>query len=274
MNAHSFDRITRRFAERRLSRRQALAQAGAGLVAGSLATSWTRTAAQDATPAGEAAAGEQTMYLFVQSFEGGNIVPTEGQDDRYTVTLDHGLGQTVYFGDRPSRDVGAVPTPQFLDGLGFPEDNPPNAALVVETAPGETDIAVVELFNPSYDSTGTGVTYDVAVLENWQSDLELGFREEPADLATLAPEFRSAHLFIDDCSDRAIDCCTNVLCGETGCVCPDIVGTIGPVGFCWHFGDFCCTPCDGSQAAFTGQCNATFAACNGQCVALPAEGCW
>src|SRR5262245_48678681 len=81
--------------------------------------------AQDATPA--AWDGEKVPYLFVQSFEGGSIAPKAGEAGTYTVTLDHGLGQTLYFGDRPSRGVGAVPTPQFLEALGFPDDNPPNA---------------------------------------------------------------------------------------------------------------------------------------------------
>jgi hypothetical protein len=68
---------------------------------------------QAATPA--AWDGEKIPYLFVQSFEGGTIEPKAGTDGAYTVTLEHGLGQTLYFGDRPSHDVGAVPTPQFLE---------------------------------------------------------------------------------------------------------------------------------------------------------------
>src|SRR5262249_44072488 len=75
--------------------------------------------------------GRKFPYRFVQSFEGGTNAPKAGVDGPYPVTLDHGLGQTLYFADRPSRDVGAVPTPQFLHGLGFAADNPPNAALVV-----------------------------------------------------------------------------------------------------------------------------------------------
>jgi hypothetical protein len=203
MNASRFDRISKLFAERHLSRRQAIA-------AGALAAAGLRhAAAQDATPEAvrtEPWTGDKTMYLFVQSFHGGSITPTEGQEGRYTVTLHEGTGQTIYFGDRPSRDVGTTPTPQFLEGLGFPEENPPNAALIMETEAGETDIAVVELFNPTYDPTSRGVTYDVEVLENWQEDLELGLREEPTDLAALAPAFGTAHLLIDDCPQLEIAC--------------------------------------------------------------------
>ena len=81
------------------------------------------------------------------------------------MTLELGLGQTLYFGDRPSRDVGAVPTEQFLQGQGGADDNPPNAALVVDDGNGGTEIAVVELTNPLIDPSVPAVTYDVKVLE-------------------------------------------------------------------------------------------------------------
>src|SRR5829696_1762143 len=103
--------------------------------------------AQEATPAATSD-GEKIPYLFVQSFAGGSIAPKAGEEGAYTVTLEHGLGQTLYFADRPSRDVGAVPTEHFLAGLGFPADNPPNAAIVVDDGDGGTEIAVVELRNP------------------------------------------------------------------------------------------------------------------------------
>jgi CubicO group peptidase (beta-lactamase class C family) len=82
----------------------------------------------------------------------------------------------------------------------------------VETAPGESEIAVVELFNPTYNPTNRGVTYDVAVLENWEESGAFGFREEPADLATLAPAFGTAHLLIDDCPADSLAYC--LPCGE------------------------------------------------------------
>ena len=75
--------------------------------------------------------------LFIQSFQSGSVVPKDGAEGRYTLTLEQGLGHTIYFSDRPDRIVGAPRPPQFLEGLGFPDDNPPNAALVVETADGQ-----------------------------------------------------------------------------------------------------------------------------------------
>ncbi len=141
MNATRLDMISKLFATRR-SRRQALAQAGAGLAAAVGAAGLAHraaTAAQDeaATPSAAASAeNEGPVFLFLQAFQAGSVAAKEGSEGRYTLTLEQGLGHTVYFSDRPDRIVGATPTPQFLQGLGFPDDNPPNAALVVETDRG------------------------------------------------------------------------------------------------------------------------------------------
>lgn len=268
MDASRFDRIARLFAANKLSRRQAL-------VASTLAAvGLDRAAAQDATPAvtpepvqAEPWTGDKTMYMFVQTFQSGTITPTEGVEDRYTVTLEPGTGETIYFGDRPSRDVGVTETPRFLEGLGFPEDNPPNAALIVETEPGETDIAVVELFNPMYDPTTHGVTYDVEVLANWQEDLEMEFSEAPADLAALAPEFGTAHLFIDDCPQ------TEIICrrlGDDGRTDVDI-GYFENLDSCWNYD--LCYPCEpyghvqpdrcATMDYWTRKCNEALPACKG-----------
>src|SRR5688500_6243795 len=160
MDASRFDAVSKLFARRRMSRRQALKQGGAGLAAAGLtAAGLTAAAAQEATPEPATTDAEpETPTLFVQSFQSGTIAPTEGTEGRYTVTLEHGLGQTIYFSDRPDRIVGATPTPQFLGVLGFPADNPPNAALDVENAASETDIAVVEHITPLYIYTSHNKT--------------------------------------------------------------------------------------------------------------------
>lgn len=242
MDPVRFDRISKLFAERRLSRRQAIATgviAGAGALAATQLTSASAQDAtpvtefaEDATPVPEGADTEKVTYLFVQSFQSGSIAPTEGTDGRYTVTLDHGLGQTIYFGDRPSRDVGISPTEQFLAGLGFSETNPPNAALLLESAPGETELAVVELYNPTYDVATHTATYDVQVLERWQDELDLGLSREPADLSAITPSFGAAHLLIDDCAAQDIYCHDKA----TGVQ----YGTLGDE-FCYNY--LLCIPC-------------------------------
>ncbi len=239
MDTNRFDTIAKLFADRRISRRKALSQGGIGLAVGALTAAGLSTAAsaQDATP--EAAGEGVSSMLFLQTYQSGSIVAKDGAPDRYTLTLEHGHGQTIYFSDRPDRIVGTNPTPQFLEGLGFPDDNPPNAALVVETSPGVTDIAVVELFAPVYDQIGQTVTYDVAALVNWEDDLELGFSEEPTDLAALAPSFGAANLFIDDCANRGIVCSA----GDHS------VGEFMSQGFCYWWRYAGCYPCENGGAA-------------------------
>jgi hypothetical protein len=270
MDPTRFDRITKLFADHRLSRRQALTQGSAGLVAGALAATGLGTAhAQEATPAATPPAGEavdKTMFLFVQSFQSGTVAAKEGADGTYTLTLAQGLGQTVYFSDRPERIVGAAPTPQFLEGLGFAPDNPPNAALVVETASGDTEIAVVELTNPTYETTTRTATYDVTVLAEWEESLELGFREAPSDLAAVAPTFGAAHLFIDDCADGYVSCYDNSPPGNG----PGRGRFPNPMGFCYSFPSGC-QPCepyghdyDSASATrhyWAQKCNETFPDC-------------
>lgn len=235
--------ITRLFAQRRASRR-----------------------AQAASPGPDASNGPE--ILFVQSFQSGSIAQAGGTDGRYTVTLEHGLGQTIYFSDRPERTVGASPTAQFLAGLGFSPDNPPNAALVVENESGASDIAVVELFNPRYEQSAHTATYDAAVLANWEDAVDLGFTEAPVDLASIAARFGTAHLFIDGCPDGGITCQASG--GSAGFIPSSEFG-----GFCYSGSDGDCLPCKpwltSTSEAFTywqGICNAQFSKCNGACEPL------
>ena len=235
-----FDTIAKLFAQRK----------GAGRIA------------QDATP--PAVDGEKTEFLFVQSFESGTFAPKTGSPDAFTLTLDHGLGQTVFFSDRPARVVGTTPTARFLGAIGFAPDNPPNAALVVETAPDQTDLAVVELFDPIYHEATHALTYEVGVLKKWEETLELGFAEAPTDLAGLAPTFGPAHLFIDDCPDGDVWCSLN---GANA-------GDFGSLGHCYSWPQGNCYPCSpwyekysDARVYWSNQCNQTFATCQGQCFA-------
>jgi hypothetical protein len=180
--------------------------------------------------------------LFIQSFQSGSIAPKAGVEGRYTVTLEHGLGQTIYFSDRPERQVGATPTPQFLQGIGFSADNPPNAALLVETAPGETGIAVVELFNPVYDEASHTATYEIEVLKDWKDSTELGFTTAPADPSQLASNFGTAHLFIDDCPNDEMVCLINDA-PDGGWRSAGTIPYTAHDGFCYSWRHAGCFPC-------------------------------
>ncbi len=276
MQSNRFGQISNLFGERRLSRRAALAQ-GAGLAAGGAAIVGMNAAAQDATPDASPVPSvtlppndDGVTNLFVQSFQTGSIAPSTSTFGTHTVTLEQGMGQTIIFADRPSRDVGAAPTPQFLDGLGFDADNPPNAAILMETGQGATDIAVVELFNPTYDEATHTATYDIAVLANWQNDLELGFQEAPIDLSELPASFGATHLFIDSCENRNVNC---YLPNPDPYTRGPVVATFPGQKSCYWFSKLACNLCTPSDAQtdedleryWSQTCNNTFPACNNTC---------
>jgi hypothetical protein len=284
MDAHRFDSIAKLFADRRLSRRRALAHGGAGLAATGLAAAGlaATTRAHDATPGPPATAGK-TQFLFVQSFQQGSIAPKAGADGTYTLTLAHGLGRTIYFTDRPERVVGTSPTPAFLKALGFTAANPPNAALVVEAAPGDEDIAVVELFTPRYEEATHTATYDVQVLQQWERTLAMGFSEQPTALAQLHPTFGAAHLFIDDCPDGDLICVSNDCArprpggGDGVCAVLGVIPNDVHDGYCYNWRAAACLPCRPSKGLspadsfsyWQDQCDRRFPSCNGNCKPYP-----
>ncbi len=238
MDPIQFDKLSTLFATRRSSRRKAIQQGAAGLAAGLVGAGVNAAAAQDGTPA----AGEQvdkTEFLFVQSFQSGAIAPKDDEDGAYTVTFEHGLGQTLFFSNRPERIVGAMPTVQFLESLGFSPDNPPNAAVVIGAEDGGVDIAVVELTNPSYDVSTFTATYDVRVLKNYSS-VDMPFQETSADLDSISTPFGAAHLFIDDCEDSEVYCRRQ---GANGYVYSSNDPTLGVRGKCWNWNTWICEPC-------------------------------
>lgn len=284
MNLQTFDRIAKEFAERRLSRRNAVRQGTVALAAGAAAlTGVASSEAHQATPAVPAATpttglpGSKTEFLFVQSFEQGTIAQRAGDADTFELTLEHGLGHTLFFSDRPERIVGAAPTPKFLKGMNFPAANPPNAALVVEATPGDEDIAVLELSNPRYDTATNTATYDVKPLKDYQSSLEMSFQEEPTDLSSFKSTFGTAHLFIDDCSNYDIYCCGNWDGYDQKCLDPTWVGVFPNQDYCYSWGNARCIPCmpyyhnmpynpdPGTNAYWNNLCNSTFPACKNNC---------
>jgi hypothetical protein len=262
MDPTRFDGIARLFAGRRLSRRQALRHSGAGFAAAGLAatTRWapgttTEAAAQDATPISGAAKGENDLaFMFVQSFKSGSLAPGGGSSDTFTLTLDQGLGQTVYFSDRPERVFGVAPTATFLERFPFGATNPPNAALVLEVGPGETDVVVMELTSPAYDQATHTATYGAKLLADYEK-LGVTFQEQPKGAGEVPAQFGAASLFIDSCPDGTLNCrlpCNN---GDSGC--NTLIGST-PIGYCYDWGMVCCKPC---SYDWTDECAAAFSGC-------------
>lgn len=186
--------ISKFFAELRLSRRRAVTQGGAGvagaLIAGGLGQG--SSLAQGATPV----ARDGVDFLFVQSFGSGSLAPSDG-DGGYTLTLEQGLGETIYFSDRPDRVVGAVPTTEFLTVFDMTEADPPNAALVS----GDL-VLVLELTTGSLDETAGTLTYEVTPIG--MEELELHFDHAVSDAPGGEVTLNTSHLFIDSV-DRCCD---------------------------------------------------------------------
>jgi hypothetical protein len=252
-----FDRLGKLFAERRLSRRTALSATSRTAMGIGPAT------AQEATPVATPAsypddphpsadtAQASPEFLFVQPFDSGTWAPLDAAAGTYTLTLSGAAAQTVYFSDRPERIVGLAPTQLFLDGLGFTPENPPNAALVADTGTGETEILVIELFDPVYDADAGTLTYDARVLADYAEPGLASLARQQTDYDYPAT-FGDGSLFIDSCPDGTVTC-MNHFTGQ-------VVGSFG-IGYCWTSSwccQVCCTDCD-----YELQCTQQFGdACN------------
>jgi hypothetical protein len=279
MDASRFDRLTRHLG-RRTTRRTALGTALAGISLGALnhAAAGQATPATDATPAAE---GDQPVFMFVQTAASGrgevnpaagtpvaDGTPVPGGGASYLLTLEGHTGLTVYFSDRPDRIVGAVPTEDFLPGLGFTPGNPPNAALVGEFKAGQ-GVVVLQLVEPGYDPESGTLTYGAEVLDAYQGgNLEPVTHEQLAE--RLPAEFGPAALFIDDCPTYT-SCMMEVWAsfgGEPVYVGVESVGPIpeGPYKGCFSSDKVTCAPCDTTLEKLEVMCNAAYPdVCFGEC---------
>ena len=104
---------------------------------------------------------EDIEALFVQT-----AARMTGEGDRVVL---HGLSpSTLYFSDRPQREVGHMTTRNFVELWGEGENSfatdPPNAVLsFAEPGDRAVDDVVVEIQSPTLD--GDQLTYDVKVLD-------------------------------------------------------------------------------------------------------------
>ncbi len=257
MQRSATETVSRLFRQRRLARRDAGRATAdpAGAITVAAAPDPGAALAQEATPAVPAPpqspdpTGDQAVpggTLFIQSFRSSTVTADPATTGGFRVTLSGGMGQTIMFADRPSRDVAAMPQDQFLGTFPFPDDNPPNAALLTDRGDGQTDIAIVELRNPVVDEVAETLTYDLQGLADWRSGLGGGMVDEASDLSELAGSFGATHLFIDDCSDAGVSC-SKTEQRETA------VGRYWmtryfawtrPMGYCWSWADIMCQPCE------------------------------
>lgn len=159
--------------------------------------------------------------LFVQSSQSGSIKPLKNKSGVYSLTLTGVSKSTVYFSDRPFRNVGHESTRSFIQdwavgGARSFEAMPPNAALdIVDSKLGPL-VLIVELFNPKFINQGKDLQYEIRIL----GDSPINFSFTSAKLTADAPghipkgalnKFGISALFIDSqekasqgCNDKDI----------------------------------------------------------------------
>jgi hypothetical protein len=126
------------------------------------ATNETTTTTAAASPARNNMTG--ATFLFIQHAQSGSV--SEVNATTSTLELSDVSDKTIMFSDRPDRIVSSIDTTDFIGNWSTGPDSfavdPPNAALVVDDEEQRQDIAVIELYNPEYDSEANTLKYDIS----------------------------------------------------------------------------------------------------------------
>lgn len=278
MDARRFDRLSTSLARAALSRRTAfrgLAAAAVAVLGGALGRGATVAQGTPAAGPGQLAADNST--LFVQTAIGGTFhpnpqagqplatpagatpapgaTPVAATHGDYLLTLTGHTGETIAFSDRPARQFGEVKTTQFFQSMGFTAVNPPNAALVADSPQQQDDVLLLELMHPAFDAATQTLTYEANILQQYTGEVLKPLAAKQQD-QTIAAQFDSASLFIDDCPNEDVFCATGDPLGGL-----NTIGDLGTEGYCWSWSNVSCNWCSN----YDDLCNSTFSACNGAC---------
>jgi hypothetical protein len=103
-------------------------------------------------------------FLSIQSAQSGSL--SQINETAYTLELNDIANKTIMFSDRPNRIVETVSTSDFVSNWttgpdSFAVDEPNDALIVENTETGELETAIIESFNPVYDSTANTLTYTI-----------------------------------------------------------------------------------------------------------------
>jgi hypothetical protein len=166
-------------------------------------------------------------HIFIQEASSGSFV--NDSTGNYTLTLNDVVPYTIFFADRPARDVGFAPMDKFLKGFNFGASNPPNAALILSEENETSDMVIVELTNPQYNNTTQTVIYKARQLKEYS--FESGWLQDQIGKVdpSIPEKFGRAILVIDDCP------CVIVTSGcDSGCK-----------NSCWEWKILSCKGCGG-----------------------------
>jgi hypothetical protein len=102
-------------------------------------------------------------FLIIQGAQSGLL--SEVNATTSTVELRNVSDKTILFSERPDRIVSSVNTTDFIDNWSSGQDSfaadPPNAVLVLDDIEQSQDLAIIELYNPEYDSEANTLSYDI-----------------------------------------------------------------------------------------------------------------
>ena len=138
--------------------------------------------------------------LFSQTAHSGSLTPVKGQTDFFTLTLDDSVDVTS-FTDRPIRSAGTETVADFVDNWaarGFEQD-PPNAALVLDQEPDNADTSIFTLANPTFDQASGAVTYEATHITGGTASLPTDEHIDPP------AKFGDTHLFIDPSGTSTVE---------------------------------------------------------------------
>ena len=97
----------------------------------------------------------------------------------YSLELNDVSDKTILFSDRPDRIVTSTSTSDFIGNWSVGKDSfavdAPNAVLVVDEQEGIQNVAIIELFNPSYDADKKSLNYEVVPDNDTSVDLPSDF---------------------------------------------------------------------------------------------------
>ena len=102
-------------------------------------------------------------FFVVQHAQSGSI--SEINETFYFLELNDVSDKTILFSDRPDRIVKSLSTSDFIGNWYTGEDSfevdAPNAVIVVNDKERQQNTAIIELFDPIYDSDKMTLKYEV-----------------------------------------------------------------------------------------------------------------
>ena len=117
-------------------------------------------------------------FLSIQSAQSGSI--SQVNATTYTLELNNASDSTILFSDRPERIVTSVSTSDFVGNWtigpnSFAVDAPNDALIVKNAQTGDLETAVMESFNPVYDTNTNTLTYSITAENATSIDLPNDF---------------------------------------------------------------------------------------------------